>query len=140
RRSQCMNQTKQIALACLLHEDAQDFLPSAGWGRFWTGDPNRGYGKKQPGSWIYNVLTYMEQADVRDLGSGQAVATAAFQESSKTVHQTPIPMFQCPTRRAARAYKSSMAGTLVQTWLPALAQTGGGVVKSDYAANTGDAL
>jgi prepilin-type N-terminal cleavage/methylation domain-containing protein/prepilin-type processing-associated H-X9-DG protein len=140
RRSQCKNAVKQVALACLLHEDSHDFMPSGGWGRFWSADPNRGYGKGQPGSWIYNVLTYMEESDLRDLGSGQAVTSVAFQEATKLLNQSPIAMFQCPTRRAPMPYKSSLAGVRVQTWLPGLAQTGGGVVKSDYAANSGDAV
>ncbi len=140
RRNQCKNQVKQIALACLLHEDTHGFLPSGGWGRFWTGDPNRGYGENQPGSWIYNILTYIEEADLRNLGAGQPVTAPAFRQASISLHQTPVTMFNCPTRRAARPYPSHMGGTRVQTWLESLARSGGGVVKSDYAANSGDAI
>ena len=139
RRAQCKNNVKQIALGVLLHEDTHGFLPSGGWGRFWTGDTNRGYGEDQPGSWIYNILTYVEEGTLRDLGSGLAPTTAGFRDASIKLHQTPIALFHCPTRRAPRPYTASMAGTRLQTWLDAVAQTGGGVVKSDYAANTGDA-
>src|SRR5215208_1969930 len=68
RRNQCKNNVKNIALGCLLHEDTHKFLPSAGWGRKWSGDPNRGYGENQPGSWIYNILAYIEEQTVHDLG------------------------------------------------------------------------
>ena len=51
RRAQCSNQLKQIALAWQLHHDAHKFFPSAGWGYAWIGDPDRGFGKTQSGSW-----------------------------------------------------------------------------------------
>jgi prepilin-type N-terminal cleavage/methylation domain-containing protein/prepilin-type processing-associated H-X9-DG protein len=138
RRSQCKNNLKQIALGCLLHEDTHGFYPSGGWGRFWTGDPNRGYGKGQPGSWIYNILTFVEESTLRDLGTGLAPNSPAFRDASTKLHQTPVPLFNCPTRRAPRPYIANMDGTRLQTWLPALAKATG-VIKSDYAANTGDA-
>jgi len=140
RRSQCKNNLKNIALGVLLHEDTQGYLPSGGWGRFWTGDANRGYGADQPGSWIYNILAFVEESALRDLGSGLAPNAPAFQQASTKLHQSPVALFHCPTRRTPRPYTASMAGTRLQTWLPTVAQSGGGVVKSDYAANTGDAV
>ena len=53
RRAQCSNQLRQIALAWQMHHDAQQFYPSAGWGYAWIGDPDRGVGKNQSGSWAY---------------------------------------------------------------------------------------
>ena len=73
RRAQCKDHVKNIALGCLLHEDTHGFLPSGGWTFFYTADPNRGYGEDQPGSWIYSILTYIEERALRDLGSGQAL-------------------------------------------------------------------
>jgi prepilin-type N-terminal cleavage/methylation domain-containing protein/prepilin-type processing-associated H-X9-DG protein len=140
RRSQCKNNIKNIALACLLHEDTHDYMPSGGWGRFWTGDANRGYGERQPGSWIYNILAYIEESTLRDLGSGLAANSAGFREASIRLHQTPVTVFNCPTRRRPQPRVGSMAGTRVQTWLEQVAQSGGGIIKGDYAANAGDAL
>jgi prepilin-type processing-associated H-X9-DG protein len=128
--------------------DTQGYFPSGGWGRFWTADPNRGFGEKQPGSWIYNILPYIEEQGLRDLGKGLTAgsggprggsAGSGLDAATTTLHQTPIAMFHCPTRRPARPYLSSMANTRYQTWLIPIAQSGG-VVKSDYAANTGDAI
>ena len=68
RRSQCKNNLKQMSLGCLNHHDVQKHLPTGGWGWYWVGDPDRGYGKKQPGGWIYNTLTFMEEGALHDLG------------------------------------------------------------------------
>ena len=68
RRSQCQNNLKQIGLACLSHEDVHKHLPSGGWGYDWTADPNRGYGPDQPGSWVYNILDFVEEGT---LGIGE---------------------------------------------------------------------
>lgn len=137
RRGQCKNNIKNIALGVLLHEDAHGYLPSGGWGLDWTADANRGYGPDQPGSWVYNILTYVEESTLRDLGQGQAANSPAFREATTRLHQTPVPLFACPTRRPTRPYLAAWANVNLQQWIANLAQTSG-VMKSDYAANSGD--
>jgi prepilin-type N-terminal cleavage/methylation domain-containing protein/prepilin-type processing-associated H-X9-DG protein len=139
RRTQCKNHVKQLALGCLLHEDAHKFLPSGGWGDKWTGDPDRGYGESQPGSWLYNILTYIEEPALRDLGKGLTGNLSQWEPASRALHQSPVAIFHCPSRREARPYKSRWVTVHVQTWVATLAQTAG-VVKTDYAANSGDSL
>jgi prepilin-type N-terminal cleavage/methylation domain-containing protein len=139
RRSQCQNNLKQIALGCLLHQDNHKFLPSGGWGRLWTGDANQGYGKDQPGSWIFNILPYIEQSDLHDVHSGHAPNSVGYRQADVVLHTTPIGMLMCPSRRAVQPYQalwSSIAA--IHSPLTSLAATTG-VVKSDYAANAGDA-
>ena len=141
RRAQCKNNLKQIGLAVLNHVDTHKHYPTAGWGVKWTADTNRGYGPDQPGSWIFNILPFIEEGTLRDLGKGEATTSTAFRNASIKLHQTPIAGFYCPTRRAPRIYISQMregGGTVSeQPWLKDIGRNQG-IVKSDYAANSGD--
>lgn len=67
RRIQCSNHLKQLGTAALNHLDAHRIFPTNGWGCFWIGDPDRGVDWQQPGGWIFNLLTYVEQNDVYDM-------------------------------------------------------------------------
>jgi prepilin-type N-terminal cleavage/methylation domain-containing protein len=73
RRSQCINQLKQMGIGALNHESTHGHLPSCGWGSEWLGDPDRGYGKDQPGGWIYNILPYVDPGgqNTPDTSDGQ---------------------------------------------------------------------
>jgi prepilin-type processing-associated H-X9-DG protein len=80
----------------------------------------------------------MELQSLHSLGKGTTVGTAGFQEASKTLHTTPVPAFHCPSRRPAKLYPSNMTATGgVFSHLVALGQ-GAGIVKTDYAASSGD--
>ena len=138
RRNQCQNGVKNIALGCLLHEDTNKFLPSGGWGRYWTGDPNRGYGKNQPGSWLFSILPYIEEGAVHDLAAGQTAGTASYKTAIEKTNQSPIGLFQCPTRRTARPYLSAWSTTASDLPNLDVLSKSSGVTKSDYAANSGD--
>jgi prepilin-type N-terminal cleavage/methylation domain-containing protein/prepilin-type processing-associated H-X9-DG protein len=143
RRSQCTNNLKQIALAVQGHLDARQHFPSGGWGFDWTADPNLGYGPDQPGSWIYNVLYYMERSTLRSLGKGQTTTSPGFRAASTTRHQTAVAEFNCPSRRPAKPFLSPWGppdgdDIKEQPWLAEVARSPG-VAKSDYAANSGDA-
>ncbi len=97
RRLQCSNHLKQLALAAHSHHEAHRFLPGGGWGYRWVGDPDRGFGRTQPGGWVYNVLPYIEQSTLHGLGAGGTAAqkkTAAQQLST-----TPLGIMNCPSRR-----------------------------------------
>jgi prepilin-type N-terminal cleavage/methylation domain-containing protein/prepilin-type processing-associated H-X9-DG protein len=98
RLSQCANNLKQIGIAALNHLGSQQSFPTGGWGYAWVGDPDRGFGKGQPGGWIYNILPYTEMKSLRAMGAGRDAATK--KNLLTQMIQTPIPLMSCPTRRA----------------------------------------
>ncbi len=136
RRTQCKNQIKQLGLGCLLHVDTHGFLPSGGWDYDWSADPDRGYGENQPGGWPYSILTYIEQQQLRDLGKGQTGSPGTWRNFSEQLHTTPVGVFICPSRRQVKAYPGFWITVREQAWLANLSQQQG-VVKGDYAANSG---
>lgn len=141
RRAQCLNNLKQLSLACLNHESAHGFFPTGGWGSWWMGDPDGGFRVRvvngslqgQPGGWIFNILPYMEQSAVRDVGLGK---TAAEKRTLWTTHcATPIATLFCPSRRrpmpgGVGAYTSTNHWRNID--LPSQ------LAHNDYAINAGD--
>jgi prepilin-type processing-associated H-X9-DG protein/prepilin-type N-terminal cleavage/methylation domain-containing protein len=98
RRSQCKNNLRQIALACLNHESTHKSFPYGGWSFGWMGDPDQGFGPQQPGGWIYAAAPYLEEQAVFNLGKGLDF-NAKKPELSKQMSQV-IPVFNCPSRRS----------------------------------------
>ena len=70
RMTQCRNNLKQLALGCLNHESVTKRIPPDGWGFDWIGDPDLSNDCRQPGGWYYNVLPFIEQQNLHDLGVG----------------------------------------------------------------------
>ncbi len=133
RRTQCVNKLKQLSLAVVNHDAALGFLPSGGWGWRWVGDPDRGFGKGQPGGWTYAVLPYLEEETIWSMGSA-VTDFAAKKELLSQMNALQPEAFICPTRREVRP-------TGVKThWAPNncnfIALSG----KSDYAICVGDAF
>lgn len=136
RRAQCQNHVKQMGLGFLNHESNHNFLPTAGWSPWSVGDPERGVGKEQPGGWIYNILPYVEQQAIYDLpGDGDASRiTPAQKEAAVVMQATPIPTFNCPSRRPPSA-TPFVAGAV---WKPKNSDLPEVVARADYGANAGD--
>ena len=141
RRIQCVNNLKQQGLAWLNHESAQGFLPSSGWGWRWQGDPDKGFGESQPGGWAFSVLPFLEESNVRDLGQGMGYSADHVPETAKQEQmllgvQSPIPAFNCPSRRGATVFPM-----VRNNWLGFnLTSCRAGqcdVARSDYQANSG---
>jgi len=128
-RTQCVNNLKQIALAMHNHHDAAKHLPSNGWSPIWVGHPGRGSGRNQPGSWVYSLLPHLEQNALANLGMGGTFAQ--IQAANTQVVATPIPMFNCPSRRVGGPYPGSFQGYV--NCNPNSLQA-----KCDYAINGGD--
>lgn len=104
RRSQCINNMRQIGLACHLVESATKKFPSAGgaveqftnqaeWVKPLFGFENAG--------WMYQILPSIEEQSLADLRKGTTPATAGFIESGMI--EVPVAMFNCPSRSARYA-------------------------------------
>ncbi len=145
RRAQCRNNLKQLALGCLNHESVNKRLPTDGWGTWWTGDADLGFGQHQPAGWLYNVLPHIEQQVMHDMGAGLPLAQKNFANFQR--YSIPLAVFYCPTRRPTLAYPWLPAGqnhpVINCSTSPATNSSPAypvSVVRSDYAINGGDIL
>lgn len=138
RRTQCHANLRQLALACLAHESVRGHLPSGGWGGEWAGDPDRGFGTKQPGGWAFNLLPHVEESALRDLGSSVTDANAKADLAVVRL-TTPLSVFTCPSRRPAGVWPlAASKKPLRVTAVPQmLTRRPAAVVRGDYAANMG---
>jgi prepilin-type N-terminal cleavage/methylation domain-containing protein len=133
RRMKCQNNLKQLALGCLTHENATGRLPTNGWGFLWTGDPDRGNDWRQPGSWLYNVLPYIDNSNLHDLGLGAGTWNSADKIAANGQRSTAsLELFYCPTRRPATPLPFDTNGSARRNaTIPSAAG------HNDYAANGG---
>jgi prepilin-type N-terminal cleavage/methylation domain-containing protein/prepilin-type processing-associated H-X9-DG protein len=125
RRTSCANNLRQQAVGVRLHEETHKIFPTGGWPNY-LGDPDAGFGPKQPGGWIYNVLSFMEEDNLRQLGRG--LRGAAKEQALVTLMESPIEVLYCPSRRRPQLYPFS--GSALKN-----AQPPSVVAKTDYAIN-----
>jgi prepilin-type N-terminal cleavage/methylation domain-containing protein/prepilin-type processing-associated H-X9-DG protein len=134
RRVQCQNHLKQLALGCITHENASKRYPTDGWGFGWTGDADLGNDWRQPAGWLYNVLPYIEQQPMHDMGMGYAWNDPIKLTANLQRMAIPLESFHCPTRRTAKLYPyvwGNAGGCKNASAAPAV------VARSDYACNGG---
>jgi prepilin-type N-terminal cleavage/methylation domain-containing protein/prepilin-type processing-associated H-X9-DG protein len=137
RRIQCSNHLKQLSLACQLHADTHQILPSGG-GPDWTYHMTylNGVAQIAPlqhGSWAFQITPYLEQRAIWE-GSGKATDL----DRSIQAIETPLKTMFCPTRRAPEVIQHA-------DWLTHLpdGSTGSsgrtfGHAKNDYVGSTLD--
>lgn len=88
-RAKCLNNLKQISLACHLYENAH--------GRF----PPTGLAGEGP-SWAWMILPHLEQENLyHKWDSG--VQLFNISPSTAEALQTPVPLYFCPSRRDPRS-------------------------------------
>jgi prepilin-type N-terminal cleavage/methylation domain-containing protein len=133
RMAQCRNHLKQIATSFHNFESSRRFFPGHGGereprgGNFGTKRLALAKGMSPTGNWMLQSLTYMEDGVVADIliAAAKGKADPAQLRIAVTI---PIPIFNCPTRRAAMAYP------LYNTELTAFGPVG---ARTDYAINGG---
>jgi prepilin-type N-terminal cleavage/methylation domain-containing protein len=136
RQTQCRNNLKQIVTGIHNFESAKRYFPGFAGDR----EPfNNTYdaarialAKAFPrqGNWILQTLTYMEDAAVADILIAYARGTANMAQVKIAV-AVPIPIFNCPSRRAAQAYP--LVTAYKTDFGPVAART-------DYAMSGGSAI
>lgn len=129
RRLKCSSNIKQISLGCLIYEQTHGHFPCGGWAYGWMGDPDMGFGERQPGGWIYNILPFIEETGIRSIGAGQT-----FNEKKVSLQQaakTPIQLFSCPSRRTTTLYPFTPVQQIYNM------NTTPMVARGDYAINAG---
>ena len=134
RQVQCKNHLKELTLGMLNAEEAHGIIPTGGWFWQWAGEPERGIDRHQPGGWCFNVLPYIEQQSLHDMGLG---LTGSQRIAAITTRcETPLAVFHCPTRRPPVTYQDAVNGgyycTAGETFTPQRTARG------DYAASVGD--
>ena len=142
RRTQCSNQLRQLAIGWMNHEDTHGHFPTGGFGFRVIGDADRGFGEEQTGAWVFNVLPYIEQQQIRDMGAGQAPADKAIAHAQR--EGIPIATMNCPSRRPAQPfekgnsfYVTALPGGQTHSIDKSLIES---QARTDYAANFGNVL
>ena len=143
RRMQCSTNLKQIGTAFHNHASAHGYYPSGGWDWHWMADPDRGFGKTQPGGWCYSILPYIEQEELHQRGAGISIPPMGPKMTAlASMAQEAVPTLYCPSRRPAEPtpVKPHFATSGDVINMNASYVSGGleKAAKTDYAACVGD--
>lgn len=136
RRTQCKNQLKQFGLALLNFHDTYKFFPLGGtephpvFENYFTGTKANGPLKQGLG-WPYQVLPYLEQGNVQEMAIR---ATGTVDAKTIALQETPLPIYNCPSRRGATrsgSPQSTPSGGQVFPWLIDYAAAFAGPARSE---------
>ena len=143
RRSQCLNNLRQLGIACQLFESSKKVFPTAGGAvEQFTRQTGQFTEKVKPlfgyenASWMYQVLPYIEQQNLYDRRRADGTeANGGFLITGLV--ETSVPTFNCPSRSnrfcvhsiypySVGDYAGVMASHNTAGWLPGFAwQTSG---------------
>jgi len=127
----CKNNLNQLALAAIRHRETHGHFPTGGWGWGWAGEPEQGFTKNQPGGWAYNILPFIEQENVHQMGRG--LPEAQKRDAIRDRLAIPIGLYNCPTRRRAATFPYVHSSPYYNASITA----GGRIARTDYAVNAG---
>ncbi|MGI9456015.1 MAG: DUF1559 domain-containing protein [Aeoliella sp.] len=99
RRAQCLNNLRQIGLACHNFETAFGAFPTAGGAVeqfFNRADLVKAAYGYESASWMYQILPYIEQKNLQELRRGDADVNVGFVDTG--LSEVSISQFNCPSR------------------------------------------
>lgn len=133
RRTHCINNLRNLGLAAHNHHDAYGFFPSGGWGSNWGPDPDQGFGRTQPGNWMYSILPYIEQQQLWSIGKGTPGWPVGIRKriALEEIMTAAVEIFYCPSRRPAEPYMT--ARRRPKNWT----HRGGPLGRNDYVGCVG---
>jgi prepilin-type N-terminal cleavage/methylation domain-containing protein/prepilin-type processing-associated H-X9-DG protein len=102
-KTQCQNNLKQVGIGLHGCHDQIGHFPSGGWGWEWLGDPERGFGNRQPGGWVFSILPFIEQGNLYNSALNMPGTTSGSPKFNalRDMQATPQKVLNCPTRRPA---------------------------------------
>ncbi len=108
-RAKCENNLKQVGLAILNYESANQGLPPA----YWSGNV-----AKQPAAgWGIFLLPYMEQQNLYAEYNFVYPFTDSLNSTNQTAVVTPIPIMNCPSAPTPQGpYSATFNGVSYQAW------------------------
>ncbi|MCA9189168.1 MAG: DUF1559 domain-containing protein, partial [Planctomycetales bacterium] len=142
RRTQCINQLRQLGLASINHADTHGNFPTGGWGWWWVGDADRGFGPDQPGGWLFNVLPFVEENNGHDRvkDGNPDTANQVQLDAARDLCKSPIALISCPSRRynGQFGFPKPTDGTFIGYNASRNQDGENFAARTDYAINCGD--
>jgi prepilin-type N-terminal cleavage/methylation domain-containing protein/prepilin-type processing-associated H-X9-DG protein len=144
RRNQCINNLRNLSHAAQNHHDVARHFPTGGWGWWWVGDPDRGFGRHQPGGWAFNLMPFTEEeVNYKSASDGKRdVHTTQQLDAIRLVVVKTLPLLNCPSRRPGLLLPKTEAGPSGVNSIaynsspnPPTSNLAG---RTDYAINCGD--
>ncbi len=100
RRSQCINNLRQVGIACQLFESSNKVFPTAGGTVEQFNSPTERvkpiYGFENAG-WMYQILPYIEQQALHDKRRGDGTAANSGFIATDMI-EIPVSAYNCPSR------------------------------------------
>lgn len=99
RRTQCLNNLRQVGLGCHLFESSTKYFPTAGGvvSQFLSNEelvkPKYGF---ETAGWMYQILPYIEQQALQNMRKGDGAMNAGFVRTDMA--EIPVATFNCPSR------------------------------------------
>jgi prepilin-type N-terminal cleavage/methylation domain-containing protein len=108
RRSECLNNMRQLGLACHMFESSKKVFPTAGGAveqYFHAAELSKASFGYEGASWMYQILPNIEEQSLYDLRKGTSTANNGFIKSR--LCEKPVSVFNCPSRSNRFAIQSA---------------------------------